>query len=168
MTSSVKWLLIGNLVALLGWAGVVVKIKLERSADPATAPVAPVVEQNGPTPAPPVVVARAPDAAIGGLVATLAPDAGTAAVEAGNFVTIDSEPPGARVMERGQTIGRTPLVVPRPAQGQTTVMVAKSGYRASVVTITPRTPDRVTVRLAEEEYEEESPGSSMPSLPPPP
>jgi hypothetical protein len=62
---------------------------------------------------------------------------------------LNTDPPRAEVYAGdGALIGNTPLELPRPAEGQTTVVTIRMpGYQDRSFTISPLTASEVTVRL---------------------
>jgi hypothetical protein len=62
-------------------------------------------------------------------------------------VTIESDPPNADVLLDGAIVGRTPVLVPRPASGEREVVVRLRGYEDSRVMVMPTTGATLPVTL---------------------
>ena len=63
-------------------------------------------------------------------------------------MTIESDPPNADVLLDGAIVGRTPVLVPRPATGEREVVVRLRGYEDSRVMVMPTTGATLPVTLA--------------------
>ena len=63
-------------------------------------------------------------------------------------VTIESDPPGADVLLEGALLGRTPVLVPRPAQDGREVVLRLRGYQDTRVMVLPTSGATLPVTLA--------------------
>ncbi|GAB4211849.1 MAG: hypothetical protein OHK0013_33970 [Sandaracinaceae bacterium] len=62
-------------------------------------------------------------------------------------VTIESDPPGADVLVDGALLGQTPALVPRPSEGERTIVVRLRGYQESRVLVLPTSASTLSVTL---------------------
>lgn len=164
-----QWLLLAVMLAAAGWVLMLVYARISRPAEAsATAMVADTdtgtatatvtdtdtntdtaTATSTPTVASEMVFSEA-DLATTAQPASTAP-AVTAAPATANgrspTIVVASEPSGARIMEDGVVIGRTPMPLPRPTDAARYLIIAKTGYRSIRIALTPTSQERISVTL---------------------
>ena len=75
-------------------------------------------------------------------------ETGTVGVEAPRILTLESDPPGARVYREGALIGETPLRILHPSEGERVPLVLRAdGYRDLDAVLAAQTGDTLRVAL---------------------
>jgi len=113
------------------------------------------------TPQPPIAAPPAPEAPPEPIVEPPAEPEPAATPAAAAQITIESEPPGARIYRDGALLGETPLPLRRPAEGERIELTLRQrGFQDETVTLGALSGEHVSVHLAAAR-----PSSARPSAP---